>query len=32
LMKRVLGYQALAAKRLETVRVIPQIHRILRIR
>lgn len=32
LMERVIGYQTLAAERLETVRVIPQIHRILGVR
>ena len=32
LMERVMAYQAMAAKRLETVRVIPQMHRILGVR
>lgn len=32
LMERVMVYQSMAAKRLQTVRVIPQMHRILRVR
>lgn len=32
LVKRVLGYQEMAAKKLATVRIIPQLHRVLGVR